>query len=134
MLQDRPLHRFKIGKVTFDVFSGFNVISSEVCDGVDDCPMGEDENSEDWFSSDEVVSGSFSKEFVREQLRRWGAHYIKSNNGSGMIEEKMSSLCVVTDTKFFLLYTILICTVVALLILLPAACLVSLSLFCMFSI
>ena len=105
-----------------------------MCDEVDDCPMGEDENSEDWFSSEEVVSGSFSKEFVREQLRRWGAHYLKSNNGSGMIEEKMSSLCVVTDTKFFLLYTILICTVVALVILLPAACLVSLSLFCMFSI
>ena len=96
--------------------------------------MGEDEKSEDWFSSDEVVSGSFSKEFVREQLRRRGAHYLKSNNGSGVIEEKMSSLCVVTDTNFFLLYTILICTVVALVILLPAACLVSFSLFCMFSI
>ena len=96
--------------------------------------MGEDENSEDWFSSEEVVTGSFSKEDILEELRLWGKHYLNSNNGSGTIEEKMSSLCVVTDTNFFLLYTILICTVVALIILLPAACLVSLSLFCMFSI
>ena len=102
-----------------------NVISSKVCDGVDDCPMGEDENSKDWFSSEEVVTGSFSKEVVHQELRRWGEHYFKSNNGSGAIEEKMSSFCVVTDTKIFLLYTILLCTVVALVILVPAACLVS---------
>jgi hypothetical protein len=85
--------------------------------------MGEDENSEDWFSSEEVFTGSFSKDFVREQLRLWGEHYLKSNNGSGTIEEKMSSICVITDTKIFLLYTILVCTVVALVILLPAVCL-----------
>ena len=125
LLQDRPLHRFKIGKLTFDVFSCFNVLSSKVCDGVDDCPMGEDENSEDWFSSEEVVIGSFSKEVVHKELRLWGEHYFKSNNRSGTIEEKMSSFCVVTDTKIFLLYTILVCTVVALAILFPAACLVS---------
>ena len=97
-----------------------------MCDGVDDCPMGEDENSEDWFSPEKVVSGSFSREFVREQLRLWGEQYLKTNNGSGTIEEKMSSYCVITDTKIFLLYTILICTVVALVVLLPAVYLVSL--------
>ena len=100
-------------------------MSPKVCDGVDDCPMGEDENSKDWFSSEEVVTGSFSKEVVHQELRRWGEHYFKSNNGSGTIEEKMSSFCVVTDTKIFLLYTILLCTAVALVILVPAACLVS---------
>ena len=31
--------------------------------------MGEDENSEDWFSSEEVVTGSFSKEVVNKELR-----------------------------------------------------------------
>ena len=104
-----------------------------MCDGVDDCPMGEDENSEDWFSSEEVFVGSFSKDFVHEQLRLWGEYYLKSNNASGTIEEKISSLCEITNTKIFLLYTILVCTVVALIILLPAVCLVSLFSFCMFS-
>ena len=87
--------------------------------------MGEDENSEDWFSSEEVVTGSFSKEDILEELRLWGKHYLNSNNGSGTIEEKMSSHCVIADTKIFLLYTILVCTIVTLLILLPAVCLVS---------
>ena len=87
--------------------------------------MGEDENSKDWFSSEEVVTGSFSKEVVNKELRLWGKHFFKSNNGSGTIEEKMSSYCVIADTTIFLLYTILVCTVVALVILFPAACLVS---------
>ena len=93
--------------------------------------MGEDENSEDWFSSEEVVTGSFSREFVREQLRIWGENYL---NSSGTTDEKISSICVRKDTKIFLLFTILVCTVVALVLLLPVACLVSLFLFCMLSI
>ena len=95
-----------------------------MCDGVDDCPMGEDENSEDWFSSEEVVAGSFSKEFVHEQLRLWGEHYLKSSNISATLEETMKSTCVKTDSNIFLLYTILACTAVGLIISLPAACLV----------
>ena len=114
-------------------FQSINIFSFQVCDGVDDCPMGEDENSEDWFSSVEVFTGSFSKDFVHEQLRLWGEHYLKSNNASGTIEEKMSPLCVTTNTKIFLLYTILVCTVVALVILLPAVCLVGLFAFSIFS-
>ena len=106
------------------MFSCFNVISSKVCDGVDDCPMGEDENSQDWFSSEEVVGGSFSKGFVYEQLRLWGEHYLKSSNISATLEETMKSTCVKTDSNIFLLYTILVCTVVGLIIFLPAACLV----------
>ena len=86
--------------------------------------MGEDENSEDWFSSEEVVIGSFSKEFVQEQLRLWGEHYLKSCNVSETLEETMKSTCVKTDSNIFLLYTILACTAVGLIIFLPAACLV----------
>ena len=93
--------------------------------------MGEDENSEDWFSSEEVFTGSFSREFVREQLRVWGENYL---NSSGTTDEKISSICLRKDTKIFLLFTILVCTVVALVLLLPVACLVSLFLFCMSSI
>ena len=91
--------------------------------------MGEDENSEDWFSSEEVVTGSFS----REQLRVWGEYYLNSS-GTGTTDEKISSICLRKDTKIFLLFTILVCTVVGLVLLLPVACLVSLFLFCMSSI
>ena len=104
-----------------------NLLSFQVCNGIDECPLGEDENSEDWFSSEAVVTGSFS----REQLRVWGENYLKS---SGTTDEKISSICLRKDTKIFLLFTILVCTVVALVLLLPVACLVSLFLFCMLSI
>ena len=92
--------------------------------------MGEDENSKDWFSSEEVVAGSFSKEFVHDQLRLWGEHYLKSSNVSATLEETMKSICIKTDSNIFLLYTILAFTVVGLIIFLPAACLVRFYFFC----
>ena len=61
--------------------------------------MGEDENSEDWFSSEEVVTGSFS----REQLRVWGEYYLNSS-GTGTTDEKISSICLRKDTKIFLFF------------------------------
>ena len=97
----------------------------QVCDGVDDCPFGEDENSEDWFTFEDVFNGSFSKDFVRKQLRLWGEEYLGSSNGNGTLEEKMGSICVKTSSKIFLLYTILVSTVVALVLLIPASCLVN---------
>ena len=88
--------------------------------------MGEDENSKDWFSSEEVVAGSFSKEFVHDQLRLWGEYYLKSSNVSATpLEETMKSICVITDSNISLLYTLLVCIAVGLIIFLPAACLVS---------
>ena len=124
MLQEWPLHFIKIGEIisalSLQLYSHF-----QVCDGVDDCPFGEDENSEDWFTFEDVFNGSFSKDFVREQLRLWGEEYLGSNNGNGTLEEEMGSICVKTSSKIFLLYTILVSTVVALVLLIPASCLVN---------
>merc|ERR1712173_235516 len=53
-----------------------------------------------------------------------GEEYLGSSNETGTIEEKMGSICVKTSSKIFLLYTILVCSVVALVLLLPATCLV----------
>ena len=96
-----------------------------MCDGVDDCPLGEDENSEDWFTFEDVFTGSFNFSFVRAQLRLWGEQYLGSSSGTGTLEEKIGAICVKPDSKTFLLYTLLVCTVVAVVILLPATCLVN---------
>ena len=96
-----------------------------MCDGVDDCPLGEDENLEDWFTFEDVFTGSFNSSFVRAQLRLWGEQYLGSSSGTGTLEEKIGAICVKADSKTFLLYTLLVCTVVTVVILLPATCLVN---------
>lgn len=84
-----------------------------MCDGTEDCPGGEDENSDDWFGGlhNSSRADNLPDAFISEQFRLWVASYLNITEGevglsSHELVEQGQVICQERKAWIFFMFSI----------------------------
>ena len=94
-----------------------------MCDGTEDCPGGEDENSDAWFYGldSSLRADNLSDTVILDQFRKWVVSYLNMTAG----DIGLSGICKKRNNRSFLMSNILVLAFVFCLAVCAALALVS---------
>ena len=102
---------------------------AQVCDGFEDCPFGEDEDSEEWFVSQDIINNTVTQDYILKQFKYWVRKYLEvtgnSVNGEESVETKGRQICKRRQAQNFFRHNIIISAIICGILLLAAFFLVN---------